>query len=88
MPYAPFPHYERTPPLCEQRRYWRGGYVVDVEWWQAGRLLLTPPPVAIIQQMTDYCEAHRTRVYRDLACPYCHERPRWDASGQIAPSSS
>jgi hypothetical protein len=60
---------------CERRRYWRRGVVVDVEVWQAGRIVAKPPrrlPSSTVE--IDYCAAHRTHIYPDLACPHCGER--------------
>lgn len=60
----------------EQRRYWRRGAIMDVEVWQAGRLLAKPPrQLPRIAIEADYCQAHRTRIYSDLACQFCGERP-------------
>ena len=60
----------------ERRHFWRKGMIVDVEVWHAGRLLPRPPrklPTMTID--TDYCQAHRARIYVDLACQFCGQRP-------------
>ncbi len=60
----------------EYRRYWRKGMTADIEVWHSGRLLPRPPrrlPASTIE--TDYCLAHRARIYADLACQHCGERP-------------
>jgi hypothetical protein len=60
----------------ERRLYWRGGVIVDEEVWHAGRLLPRPPrKVPTTTTDADYCAAHRTRIYADLACQFCGERP-------------
>lgn len=72
-----------TEPVMECRRYWRNGRVSDYEWWQAGRLLLERP-AGEAAVTSDYCEAHRTRIYPDLGCSYCRERPRTQAARSLA----
>lgn len=68
-------HDTGTQAAIECRRYWRDGRVTDHEWWQGGQMLLEPPAnVAVLT--SDYCEAHRTRIYPDLGCQFCRERPR------------
>ena len=60
----------------ERRQYWHKGVVTDVEVWHAGRLFPRPPrrlPTSTTE--VDYCAAHRTRIYLDLACQQCGERP-------------
>lgn len=63
-------------PAWERRKYWRKGFVADVEVWRAGRLLpVLPRRVPPIAVSSDYCEAHRTRIFVDLPCQFCGERP-------------
>ena len=60
----------------ERRRYWRNGSIVDTEVWRAGRLLPgRPRRVPPMATMSDYCAVHRTRIFSDLACQFCGERP-------------
>ncbi len=69
----------------EHRRYWHTGTLTDVEWWFEGRLLLRTPQVPKDQVVTtDYCQMHRTRIYPDLGCQYCHERPAQRETRAIA----
>lgn len=72
-------------PASECRLYWREGYITDPEWWRAGQLLLETPQDAEAAVLSDYCEAHRTRIYPDLGCQYCHERPRRARNGPTLP---
>lgn len=63
-------------PGWERRRYWRGNVLTDVEVWRGGRLLPTlPRRIPAIAISFDYCETHRTRIYSDLPCQFCGERP-------------
>jgi hypothetical protein len=60
----------------ERRNFWRKGMIVDVEVWHAGRLLPRPPrKLPTLTTDTDYCATHRARIYVDLACQFCAERP-------------
>ena len=60
----------------ERRHFWRKGMIVDVEVWHAGRLLPRPPrKLPTTTADADYCLAHRVRIYSDLACQFCGERP-------------
>ena len=60
----------------ERRHFWRKGMIVDVEVWHAGRLLPRPPrKLPTTTTDADYCQAHRVRIYSDLACQFCGERP-------------
>ncbi|SRR5579883_315472 len=60
----------------ERRRYWLNGSIVDEEVWNAGRILPKPPrQLPSTTSEADYCQPHRTRIYPDLACQFCGERP-------------
>lgn len=60
----------------ECRRYWRRGVIADTEVWHAGKLLPSAPRrLPRLTTEADYCHAHRARIYTDLACQYCGERP-------------
>ena len=44
--------------------------------WNAGRLLPRPPrKLPTTTTDADYCLAHRVRIYSDLSCQFCRERP-------------
>ncbi len=64
--------------VWEHRRFWRQGAITATEWWHDGaRARRAPSGVAARSAMTtEYCEAHYTRLYPDLPCPYCQEQPR------------
>src|SRR5689334_11363497 len=61
----------------EHRRFWHTGAITATEWWRGGaRARRAPSPAAArAATVTEYCAAHYTRIYRDLPCPYCQERP-------------
>ena len=63
--------------VWERRRFWRKGAITVTEWWHGGaRTRRVPGAVAARTAMTtEYCEMHYTRIYCDLPCPYCQERP-------------
>lgn len=60
----------------ERRRYWLHGTIEDTEIWQGGKLYpFEPPRLPPTTTDVDYCALHRTRIYSDLACQFCGERP-------------
>lgn len=69
----------------EHRLYWRDGAIVDTETWHGGRLLPRKPrALTALAVASDYCEAHRTRIYADLPCQFCGLRPGHDTPSHTA----
>jgi len=65
----------RTSAPWEQRRYWRDGVVVRVAWWRGRRVSERVPLLLHLGRIGDYCHDHGTRIYADLGCQICRQRP-------------
>ena len=59
----------------EQRRYWHDGVVVRVEWWHGLHVVEEVPLRLHLGPIRDYCHDHGSRIYPDLGCEVCRQRP-------------